>query len=478
MSEWDTGSPEFNQPVSTPDQRPAPPTGGLHISMTLVCFLAVTAVSFGMAYLMKDKVRNFFEMGLTFAAPFAALMGSALLTEHFACQMVPACSRKAQILFAAGTIIAAFVFGCLAEVLHQPVVEEKWEPQYDYVILQDKTVSMRFKKREEPCRKALHSLIDGMADENRVGILAFNDEIVGKAEIRELDEKQRSEIGKAIDTEIPMETVNKNNETIYVGPGENDSVALNAVMRMIDQMEESSRPIRIILVTDAEIEYELDQNNNFKVDKNGNRIIYREKENKRAFESFVKWAEKRNSEGTKPKVELCGIQLGSRMQDMVKDAIKRTGGQIFDQTKPEELAEKLGTLKSEVVIPEPVDTLKATYDGKTADGKPNTAYVILTGALLLLLGLLCGFSLMIMFSLRGQFRFQVILSAMMGLAAFALLNWGKSAGITPAWICEAIAFSLFGLVFMQTNGGMERTVVPKTQDAPVPAEAAGGFEDF
>ena len=123
MSEWDTGGQEFNPTVSTPDQRPARPTGGLHISMTLVCFLAVTAVSFGMAYLMKDKVRNFFEMGLTFAAPFAALMGSALLTEHFACQMVPACSRKAQILFAAGTIVAAFAFGCLAEVLHQPVVE-------------------------------------------------------------------------------------------------------------------------------------------------------------------------------------------------------------------------------------------------------------------------------------------------------------------------------------------------------------------
>ena len=146
-------------------------------------------------------------------------------------------------------------------------------------------------------------------------------------------------------------------------------------------------------------------------------------------------------------IELCAIQLGDPMLSMVKEAVKATDGTVFDQTAISDLASELKSLKSTLTVPEPVDTLKATYEGKTADGKPNTPYVILTGALLLVLGLLCGFSLMIMFSVQGQFRFQVILSALMGICAFLLLNFGRYLGISPAWICEGLAFSLFGLVF-------------------------------
>jgi hypothetical protein len=39
----------------------------------------------------------------------------------------------------------------------------------------------------------------------------------------------------------------------------------------------------------------------------------------------------------------------------------------------------------------------------------------------------------------------------MGLAAFLLLNFGRYTGISPAWICEGIALSAFGLVFMREN---------------------------
>ncbi len=440
MSEWDTGSQEFDDPNPPSGRQSGYSTGGLHWLMSVMCLLIVGAVSFGMAYLMKDVVRNFFTMGLTFAAPFAALMGSALLTEKAASRMVPACSRKAQMLFAAGTVVAAFVFGGLAEVFHKPVVIMHNEPQYDYVIVEDKSGSMTY--MEEDCRKAIRSMLADMSDENRVGYVSFASDVLGQADIRELDQLQRSRIDTIIAGNIPG-----------WANGTNFTDAMNTAVRLIEKDEKSDRPVRIILVTDGDSAAHGD------------------------FQSFTRWYKSRGGKSGRRDVELDAIQLGAvPMLQMVKDAVKMTEGNIFDRTDISKLAENLGKLKSEVLTPEPVDTLKATYNGQTADGKPNTAYVILTAVLLLLLGLLCGFSLMIMFSLRGQFRFQVILSALMGVTAFLLLNYGKSMGIEPAWICEGIAFSLFGLVFMRTNSSVGHS--SGRIAAPAEPQPAGGFDDF
>ena len=428
MGDWDfdnevTGG--FDDPVAERQGKKAPAAGGLHAAMTVACLIAVAAVSFGIAYLMRDRVRSFWEMGLTFAAPFAALMGSALLVENNTNRMTPACSRKAQALFAGGTILVAFTFGCLAEVLHQPVVINHVEPEYDYMIVLDKSGSMVFTDLDEPCREALHTMLDDMEDENRVGIVAFSDELMGCENIGILDEAQRRKIGTVIDKAIPI----TDHGGYLSGPGTDFSIAMEAVMSSIDKMPERNRTVRIILVTDGDSEV------------HGN------------FTAFNRWAEKLNAQNIDQKqVELCAVQLGDPMLGMVRDAVKATDGKVFDQTDPSELAKELKSLKSTMVIPESVDTLKATFDGKTADDKPNTPYVILTAAMLLLLGLLCGFSLMIMFSLSGQFRFQVILSAVMGICAFLLLNYGRYLSISPAWVCEGLAFSLFGVVLMRENG--------------------------
>ena len=459
MGDWDfdndATSGGFDEPESAQKGNKASASGGLHVPLTLVCLVAVAAVSFGVAYLMKDKVRSFWEMGLTFAAPFAALMASALLVEFKTGRMTPACSRKAQLAFAAGTIVAAFVFGCLAEVLHQPVVIEHVEPEYDYVIVLDKSGSMVFTDLDEPCQKALHTMLDDMEDECRVGIVAFSDSLMGSQEIAPLDAEQRAAIGKVIDTKIPIETMRDGSQT---GPGTDFDIATNTAMALVDKLGDRSRTMRIILVTDGDSQSE------------GN------------FNAFTDWAKKQNEANPEQtQVELCEIQLGDPMLGMVKRAVEATDGKVFDQTDPSRLAKELLSLKNTLIIPESVDTLKATYQGMTANGKPNTPYVILTAALLLLLGLLCGFSLMIMFSLHGQFRVQVVLSALMGVCAFLLLNYGRHLSISPAWICEGIAFSLFGLVFMRENGigGSKAPKTPKAAKAAQPAaDAFGDTDDF
>ena len=441
MSEWDVGG-GFDSEAGQKNQPNNRVTGGKwHIGLTISCLIAVTAVSFLVAFLMKDRVRTFLEMGLVFALPFAVLMGVTFLVEKATQKMTPITSRGPQLIFATVTVVVAFVIGCLAEILHQPVIIEHVEPQYDYLLLVDKSGSMDFTGIEDACNEGLKSLLDEMEAENRVGIIAFENEIAGQVEMKPLDEVQKARILEIIEIPAWGQT--------------NFGTLMNAAMQMVDRETDHSRTVRMILVTDGDEESLGD------------------------FNAFNTWAQEQNASGEK-QVELCAIQLGpTPMLDMVKEAVRVTGGTIYDRVDTSELARQLQSLKSTKIIPERVDTLKATYDGMTADGKPNTPYMILTAALLLLQGALCGFSLMMMYSVNGQFRFQTILSPLMGICAFLLLNFGKTLGIAPAWICEGIAFSLFGIVFMRENqsGGAARQETKQTKPGAAPA-ADPGFDDF
>ena len=433
MSEWDDfgeTSPSVGKTISGKGKK-NDYAGKLNILMTTACFCTVTAVSFLVAWLMKDTARNFWEMGLTFAAPFAALMGSAMLIERSTSRMTPQCSRNAQRICILMTIATAFFVGSLAEALHQPVVIENHEPEYDYMIVLDKSGSMVFESLDNPGRQALHELIDNMEDCNQVGIVAFGSKVVGEQDVLPLDDEQRKKLHEIID--IPIEIWEEKNPLTGkmepFGDGTNFTNAMNGAMNLIKNMPERTRTMRIILVTDGD-----------------NQSVG-------SFAKFNKWASERNEQNEEQeRIELCAIQIGTvPMLNMVKEAVNKTGGTIYDNVSTEELAQQLQSLKKTIVTKQPVDTLKATYEGRTADGDPNTPYMILSCILMILQGVLCGFALKIMFSVQGQFRFQTILSPLMGLAAFLLLNFGRYIGIAPAWACEGLAFSLFGLVFMREN---------------------------
>ncbi len=458
MSEWDVGG-GFEEEQGK-GRKNSPATGGLHAALTVSCLIVVTLVSFLTAYLMRDHVRTFWEMGLSFMAPFAALMITAYLVEKNMRRMTPDTSRNGQMLFAAVTIVAAFVIGCVAEVVHQPVIIEHVEPEYDYLIVVDKSGSMNFNHLEEPCAKALNGLLDGMEDQNRVGIVAFDDVIRGRADMALLDENQRAKIREIINIPILIHNDEESGKIVTYGAGTAFSVAMEEVIRTAEKETDRTRTLRIILVTD------------------GDNASYGN------FNEFEKWANKLNSAGEQKQVELCAIQLGETpMLDMVKHAVTTTEGTIYDGTDISELLTRLQSLKSTAIIPEKIDTLKATYNGQTADGKSNTPYMIVSAVLLVLQGLLCGFSLLMMFSVAHQFRIQVILSAVMGICAFLLMNYGRMLGIAPAWVCEGLAFSLFGIVLMRQNVSGNRAPSPESKagkgSAGQPAAAdVSGFDDF
>ena len=439
MSEWD--SDETGLPGKGKKKNDY--TGKLNIPMTLACFLAVAVISFLAAWLMKDTARSFWELGLTFAAPFAALMGSAMLVERSTGRMTPQCSRNAQMICVLVTVAAAFCVGCLSEVTHTPVVIKTTESKYDYLIVVDKSASMDG-KMDTASIEAIHGLVGNLEDGTGVGIVAFGSKVIGTQAILPLDSKQRGEIEK---------TANKR-----PNGGTDFSAAMDSAMRLIENMPERKRTVRIILVTDGD---DLAIGN---------------------FDEFNTWAARLNAlDSTKDKVELCAIQAGNvPMLAMVRTAVDRTGGVSRKAVEANDLVNEVSSMQVTEISEKSVDTLQATYNGQTNDGKPNTPYMILTAVLLVLQGVLSGFALKIMFSVQGQFRFQTILSPLMGLTAFLILNFGRFIGIAPAWICEGTAFSAFGIVFMRENLNTGRNIPAsgssgkKKNTSAKPAEAFDG----
>ena len=116
MSEWD-----FDQSVNGKSGNSKTfQAGKWDVALTAVALVAVTAVSFLVAWLTKDiPSRPFWMLGLCFAAPVAALMLSVFLKEKASSTMTPSTSRKAQLILAGCTVLAAAVVGCFCQVTNE-----------------------------------------------------------------------------------------------------------------------------------------------------------------------------------------------------------------------------------------------------------------------------------------------------------------------------------------------------------------------
>ena len=322
--------------------------------------------------------------------------------------------------------------GSLTVLLHEPV-KIVAGPSYDYVLVIDKSGSMAG-NRDVKCREATNKLLNDLPDDTKVSVIVFNDSILDSTELLPLTESHRSRISRAV--------------SISPTWGTDFNNALNKAREIVSNASALTRPVRIILISDGEDIW------------SGSR-------------SFIEWAQKMS-----PPVELCAVQIEMFTSAEVREAINATGGTIQDQTTADQLASSLQKVIVSGGEAKDVDILKATYNGEAdqSEDQPNIPYKIMSAVLLLLLGLLAGFSMMIMFSSRGQFRSQVILSTLMGGVAFLLLNYGKSIGLAPAWVCEAIAFSLFGLVFMARN----LSVSGSSGQIPAPASGSpsGGSDEW
>ncbi len=409
MSEWD----DFGQ--NAEKKRNSVVGGSLDIGMTVAALLSVATVSFAAAYLTKGIAsRPFWLLGICNAAPVAALMGAVILKERIAPSMTPSTSRKSQTIFAVCSVLTAFIVGCFCQIsnveakeAHVEMVSEGWS---DLLIILDKSGSMNLEGRDIAATNAVKKLVSKMNDDAQVAMLIDvgweenNDyEDIVPLSQRRLDfaplYEQRDKIIKMADS--PMHI------------NENFPRAFDVACEMLENYKADGKSPTILMISDG-----ADCTNEFRA---------------------VNYADRLNAMN----VKVYYLYVDPDFSGEVSALAESTGGSSFYVSNLSELTEKM----QEVVK---IPVYETVYRDALRDIQISDSARIVTGVLLLMLGVLIGISLTIMLSLQGQRRFQLILSPLMAIFAFLLLAFGKEF-IPKDWVREGTAFSLLGIVLMRSN---------------------------
>lgn len=424
----------FDDGPSVPQKQQWSGGGGLHISLALLSLLLTAGASFGMAWLTRDiPQRGALLLGCTFALPALTVMLTALVLEKMNSAMTPSYSRKGQLGVAAVTVLVCFIIGCFGEVvsgfsMYKPVEATPTPtpaptptpyvapPQYNYILLLDKSSSMLGSYNAE-CVNAVNAFLEDTADDVYVGVVAFSDEIIGSSNPVPMGNRKDADLQSVI-RQTPRGL------TDFVLP-------IQEALQMISDTDlPADRATRVILVTDGSSDIEDE-----------------------TAEIFIQLFHDNNA-------SLSCLQITTYTTPAVEKMVKETGGMLLEVKDVDKLHETL-LLASQseptpsptptpvpTPTPEPIivkDVLREVSSHSRSESWRSSLW---TSAIMLVAeGLAIGVALTLMLSRRGQRRFQPALSVLMGVAATLLLVLPESG----TWLNEAAAFSCFGLVLMKKN---------------------------
>lgn len=424
----------FDDGSSAPQKQQRNGGGGLHIPLALLSLLLTAGASFGMAWLTRDiPQRGALLLGCTFALPALTVMLTALVLEKINSAMTPSYSRKGQLGVAAVTVLVCFIIGCFGEVvsgfsMYKPVEATPTPtpaptptpyvapPQYNYILLLDKSSSMLGSYNAE-CVNAVNAFLEDTADDVYVGVVAFSDEIIGSSNPVPMGNRKDADLQDVIG-QIPQGL------TDFVLP-------IQEALQMISDTDlPADRATRVILVTDGSSDIEDE-----------------------TAETFIQLFHDNNA-------SLSCLQITTRTTPAVEEIVKETGGMLLEVQDVDKLHETLVLASQSEPTPSPTPTLAPTPTPEPIIVKDVLREVsshsrseswrssLWTSAIMLVAeGLAIGVALTLMLSRRGQRRFQPVLSVLMGVAAVLLLILPE----TGTWLNEAAAFSCFGLVLMKKN---------------------------
>lgn len=424
----------FDDGSSAPQKQQRNGGGGLHIPLALLSLLLTAGASFGMAWLTRDiPQRGALLLGCTFALPALTVMLTALVLEKINSAMTPSYSRKGQLGVAAVTVLVCFIIGCFGEVvsgfsMYKPVEATPTPtpaptptpyvapPQYNYILLLDKSGSMEGRYNAE-CVNAVNAFLEDTADDVYVGVVAFSDEIIGSSNPVPMGNRKDADLQDVIG-QIPQGL------TDFVLP-------IQEALQMISDTDlPADRATRVILVTDGSSDIEDE-----------------------TAETFIQLFHDNNA-------SLSCLQITTYTTPAVEKMVKETGGMLLEVKDVDKLHETLLLASQSEPTPSPTPTLAPTPTPEPIIVKDVLREVsshsrseswrssLWTSAIMLVAeGLAIGVALTLMLSRRGQRRFQPVLSVLMGVAAVLLLILPE----TGTWLNEAAAFSCFGLVLMKKN---------------------------
>lgn len=424
----------FDDGSSAPQKQQRNGGGGLHIPLALLSLLLTAGASFGMAWLTRDiPQRGALLLGCTFALPALTVMLTALVLEKINSAMTPSYSRKGQLGVAAVTVLVCFIIGCFGEVvsgfsMYKPVEATPTPtpaptptpyvapPQYNYILLLDKSGSMEGRYNAE-CVNAVNAFLEATPDDVYVGVVAFSDEIIGSSNPVPMGNRKDADLQSVI-RQTPRGL------TDFVLP-------IQEALQMISDTDlPADRATRVILVTDGSSDIEDE-----------------------TAETFIQLFHDNNA-------SLSCLQITTYTTPAVEKMVKETGGMLLEVQDVDKLHETLLLASQSEPTPSPTPTPAPTPTPEPIIVKDVLREVsshsrseswrssLWTSAIMLVAeGLAIGVALTLMLSRRGQRRFQPVLSVLMGVAAVLLLILPE----TGTWLNEAAAFSCFGLVLMKKN---------------------------
>ena len=390
-----------------------PGKGGWHWLQTIVALGIVGLLSMLCAFLTRNvEERPVWMMGLIFMVPTAALMGATILVEKATSAMTPSSSRKPQIILAVTATVLTFVVACLCDLIYLygfksplPPADLKltpYEASDRLLIIADRTASMQQDDAAAQSSDAVRMLLDHSSQDWNVGIISGNDVV----EPASLSESQRR---------LLLNTIDQTPDLGRMYYEESLSKALDLV-----EKQGIGQPTRILLLTDGR--HTWSRNNE---------------------EGLINRCLRDNA-------TVSILQLGTQTDPVLAKLIDATGGLSLTKANALQILENMQTTQylSEVT-PAPVEE-KLKLD-LLRNREP--AAILISCIMLLLEGLSLGICISLMLSVRGQFRFQYIISPLMGVLAFALLKfiWNNDDIATTWWIKEGVAFTLLGIVLMNRN---------------------------
>lgn len=429
MNDFDS----FSYP-DTSFRQPAPggrETHGWHWALTLLSLVLVSGLSFLMAVLTKDvQDRSVWLMGLIFMVPAGAMFLAAMIMEFSLGAMTPSTSRRAQTIIATAATLATFLVACLCDAiyLYGGFIGESSD---NVIFLVYERNAVGNTKTDQAIMGVVDEIMQKSGSRVQVGLFIFDTADMsdsrnnGVIDFAPLTKELRSEIYDALILGKKKQSISYGHEQAYHWV-ENSG---------------TTRPTRMIFVCDFGITYG-----------NGH---YTQTEWDR---DLIQLANDR--------ISLYFMSPATPEKGM-KYMAEHSGGQVLTNYSADDILTNLRAF------------VRSDGDMLRADTHSAT---VLTGVMLILEGLVIGLGMMLLLSVRGQMRFQVILSPLLAVLAFLLLKVLPIKDSMPQWVLEAVAFSLLGIVIMRRNyapgAGISGSAAPPAPDpfgAPQPSSDPFGF---
>ena len=404
-------------------------SGGWYWPLTVLSLVLVGGLSFLMAFLTKDvQERPVWLMGLVFLVPAGAMFFSAMLLEFTTGAMTPSVSRGAQMKVSAAATLATFLVACLCDGVY--LFGGFAGDSSDNLIFLDyeKDISGN-STTDQAVMKVLDDLYlkSGKRVETALFMFSFQNTDSDQNTViplRPFTKDQLEEMREAL-------IEGKRNGSVFYGHERAYEMA---------EACENGKPTRIIIICDGSITYGDGHYTRTEWDRDLERL-------------------------KKDQIKLYFMGRGTPGEGMLY-VTEHSGGTTVMGYDTDNVLENLQTF--------------VRADGDMIRAETASARA-LSGTMLILEGIAIGLGLTMLLSVHGQKRFQAILSPLLGILAFLLLKILPRPEGIQQWTLEAIAFSLFGVVFMRQNytsagSGSKRKAAARKPAGAVSSGSVSGTE--